>query len=71
MRFPPYKQIHDGDFLPLHHVHKIACCDCGLVHRWEFKIKTIGRKKVAGFIVARDNRATGQRRRRHGRKKTR
>lgn len=38
---------------------KIACCDCGLVHKFEFKV-------VKGTIYAkawRDNRATAQKRR--------
>ena len=39
--------------------HKIMCCDCGLVHLLDFRIKK-GKIEFRGF---RDNRATGQARR--------
>jgi RNase P subunit RPR2 len=43
---------------------KMACCDCGLVHRFRFNVKR-GVLTMRGW---RDNRATGQIRRRmkHG-----
>ena len=59
--------------------YKLACCDCGLVHKMQFKVMRVlkdlgdGYKEVvpakAGkftvhFRAARDNRATGQIRRR-------
>jgi len=39
--------------------HRIACCDCGLVHDLEFRI----RKGKIEFRAFRHNRATGQKRR--------
>lgn len=45
---------------PLSEKHKIACCDCGLVHLFEFRV----RKGVIEFRAKRDMRATAQRRRR-------
>ena len=40
-------------------MHKICCCDCGLVHKIEFK----NTKEGIIFRASRDNRATAQRRR--------
>lgn len=40
--------------------YKLACCDCGLVHRLDFRI----REKHIEFRMFRDNPATGQMRRR-------
>ena len=40
--------------------YKLACCDCGLVHVFSFRIKDKG----VQFKLIRDNRATGQIRRR-------
>lgn len=39
--------------------YKLCCCDCGLVHRFNFRV-TKGRLQFQAF---RDNRATGQMRR--------
>lgn len=44
---------------PIRKGYKMACCDCGLVHRLDFRIR---RRKIQ-FRVERDNRATGQMRR--------
>lgn len=44
--------------------YRMACCDCGLVHDVEFKVEG-GRVE---FRVARNNRSTGQVRRRNVRK---
>ena len=47
--------------------YKLACCDCGLVHDLQFRIKMAnvdGRLKNSVFMRARrNNRATGQKRR--------
>jgi hypothetical protein len=45
--------------------YKFACCDCGLVHRFRFRIvpNKYGRGKVIQFQAERDRRATGQMRR--------
>ena len=39
--------------------YKIACCDCGLVHRFEFRVKDDGIQ----IRAKRDNRATAAKRR--------
>lgn len=44
---------------PIMKGYKIACCDCGLVHKFEFKII---RGRVF-YRAARDNRATAAKRR--------
>jgi len=56
-----YKQRKDGEGfeIPLGEIYKLACCDCGLVHRVVFVVED-GR---LGMAAERDNRATGQRRR--------
>lgn len=44
--------------------YKMACCDCGLVHVLDFRvIKYGGNKTKVQFRVFRDNRSTGQMRR--------
>jgi len=56
-----YKLREDGEGfeVPLGEVYKLACCDCGLVHRVAFAVED----GKLGMAVERDNRATGQRRR--------
>ncbi len=55
-----YVEQKDGDWIKvIRRKHKIACCDCGLVHMLNFRIK----KGKIEFQAIRDNRATAQRRR--------
>lgn len=60
MRAKKYKQRTDGESFLVPHgdTHRIACCDCGLVH--DMKFAAVGN----GVIVtaARNNRATASRR---------
>ena len=44
---------------PVRRGYKLACCDCGLVHDMDFRV----RKGRAQFRVKRNNRSTGQVRR--------
>ncbi len=60
-KYAPTIQAEDGEWFPLETPFYKVCCDCGLVHRYEFR-------KVKGFIqwaAWRNNRRTGQFRR-HG-----
>ena len=50
----------NGWVQPVKRNYGMACCDCGLVHRLDFRVKD-GR---AQFRARRDNRATAQLRRR-------
>jgi hypothetical protein len=54
-----YDQAYDGEWIEPLPGYKVACCDCGLIH----KIITRIRKKRVQFQAFRDNRATAQRRR--------
>ncbi len=55
-----YDQLEDGDVVkPVMRNFRLACCDCGLVHRLDFKIK--GRH--VEFRTRRDRRATAAMRR--------
>lgn len=64
-----YVQQKDGDvILPKKFgkrwLHKIACCDCGLVHRFAFTVIADKKgKQHLAFTAIRDNRATSARRR--------
>jgi hypothetical protein len=62
MKASSYRQRVDGEEIEVqsHGLHKIACCDCGLVHLLEFRVEG----SVITFKATRDNRATAQRRRR-------
>lgn len=55
-----YKVTEDGEWFPvMRGGHKIACCDCGLVHNFNFRTRD-GDLEVQ---FTRDKRATGQVRR--------
>lgn len=56
-----YGQVLDGELIEIAKKtgHRMACCDCGLVHRMNFYI--VGKK--IRFRAWRDNRATAARRR--------
>ncbi len=50
-----YNQLYDGEWIrPIRHGFKDCCCDCGLVHRVDFRIKD---GKIE-FRCFRDPRAT-------------
>lgn len=58
-----YSEPKAGEWVqPKEKGYKMACCDCGLVHRMDFRVHE-GRVQ---FRVYRDNRATGQMRRHMG-----
>jgi len=55
-----YEKPQEGEWVtPIKTGYKLACCDCGLVHKINFRVSN-GKVK---FQVFRDNRATGQMRR--------
>lgn len=55
---PRYPKPEGGWVQPIPEGYKMACCDCGLVHKMDFRVYG-GR---AQFRVFRDNRATGMKR---------
>jgi hypothetical protein len=50
-----WKQMPEDCIFELKKIFKTQCCDCGLVHIWEFKEI---RKYIFGFRVWRDDAAT-------------
>ena len=52
-------QRYDGEWFDTERFHKFFCCDSGLAHVARFRV----RKGKIEMQVIRDNRATGQRRR--------
>lgn len=58
-----YTQRKDGEGWEVNpgEVFKLACCDCGLVHQ----VVIVVEEGKIGIAAKRDNRATGQRRRKH------
>jgi hypothetical protein len=74
-----YPNVQDGDLvIPEMAGYRMACCDCGLVHRLDFEVYQIIKqhadgtftvkpmpadKAKIGFRASRDGRATGQIRR--------
>jgi hypothetical protein len=60
-----YVQRHDGEGFsyPAGVPWKIACCDCGLVHKIVIVVKGVRKGSPVGIAVKRDNRATAARRR--------
>ena len=52
--------IESGEWIePVRSGYKLVCCDCGLVHRIDFRVW----KRRIQFRLFRDNRSTGQKRR--------
>ena len=55
-----YLAVQAGEWIqPIRRGYKMSCCDCGLVHVLNFRLRK-GRIQLQAF---RDNRATGQKRR--------
>ena len=48
---------------PVRRGYKMACCDCGLVHDMDFRIRKEWRGNVVEFRVSRNQRATSAMRR--------
>jgi len=54
-----YPQVHEGEWVrPIRRGYKMACCDCGLVHRMEFKLVRRGKGRFIWLRAFRDKRAT-------------
>jgi hypothetical protein len=59
-----YLKVKDGQWVkPKMKGYKLACCDCGLVHRIDFKVIRHGRGHKIIFQPFRDRRATAAHRR--------
>jgi len=59
-----YSKIQSNQWVtPKTRWYKIACCDCGLVHLFQFRVEHKGSKHIIKFKAWRDERATGQIRR--------
>ena len=59
-----YDRPQAGEWVrPVRRGYKLACCDCGLVHRMDFDIRPYGNGNKVWFRVFRDNRATAVMRR--------
>lgn len=60
-----YEQIEDGRWYPTNlRNQREQCCDCGLVHIIDYRVKKIGRRNELEFRVKRDDRATDRIRKR-------
>ena len=60
-----YHYAQDGEWVrPVRRGYRRVCCDCGLVHRYNYRV----RKRVLEVQAFRDSRATGQIRSRMKRK---
>lgn len=61
-----YKHPKAGEWVqPVCRGYKMACCDCGLVHKMNFRVVKYadGKRTKVQFQAARDNRATAMIRR--------
>lgn len=57
---PAYEQPQEGEWVqPVMSGYKVACCDCGLVHGVDFRV----RKGRVQLRVSRNNRSTAMVRR--------
>ena len=56
-----YPQVEAGEWVyPIMQGYKMACCDCGLVHRLDFEVVDVDYVRLRAY---RDNRATAAKRR--------
>jgi hypothetical protein len=56
-----YEQVYDGSWVPMAKKgQELQCCDCGLVHRIDFRVSSVGRIDARFY---RDNRLTASARR--------
>ena len=59
-----YHRVKDGEWIqPVRKGYKLRCCDCGLVHKVNFRIVQGRRGKKIQFQAFRDMRATANTRR--------
>jgi hypothetical protein len=60
-----FKQVFDGDWVyPRHNGYRMRCCDCGLVHRVNFRVvKDSSGQLSVRFQAFRAGRATAMSRR--------
>lgn len=59
-----YPKKQNGEWVqPVMTGYRMACCDCGLVHKMNFKVIKWGRGHKVIFQAFRDNRATAAKRR--------
>lgn len=59
-----YYQVTAGEWVqPIRKGYKLACCDCGLVHRVNFKIVKRGKINKIQFQAFRDEKASASLRR--------
>ena len=63
-KYPRRKELVDGEERELQGTMRIACCDCGLVHDYEFYRHADNPDGPIYFTVHRNNKATAQTRRR-------
>lgn len=62
---PKYPSVASGEWVyPVMTGYKMACCDCGLVHKIDFEIMEDEVVPYLRLRAYRDNRATAQMRRR-------
>lgn len=60
-----YVQGYNGKWIkPKMRGYKVACCDCGLVHRYEYRLVNVRGRQTLIYRADRDYRATSARRRR-------
>jgi hypothetical protein len=64
-----YYWLKNGEWVTPTPIHKMACCDCGLVHTMHFRIALVEKlngkkhgKPTVQFKAFRDNQATAKRR---------
>lgn len=63
-RHKAYDKPEAGEWVrPIKHGYKLACCDCGLVHKLDFAHIKYGNGRKIIFRLFRDNRATAMIRR--------
>ena len=75
MKYTQHAESYPGEWSrwvsPIHGIgernYRFACCDCGLVHELQFRVKEDHKQRASVvFRARRNNRATAAMRRKHG-----
>lgn len=61
MRQKTFKQVKSGEWQqPIRRGYLMACCDCGLVHRLNFRLAKRGPRNYIQFQAFRDGRVSAK-----------
>lgn len=58
-----YRQVYDGEWVPITWNERLSCCECGLTHQMHYRIKNRGSRQLLEVKATVLPRSTAMRRR--------